>query len=311
MEQLQFLNNYDIIEVMEDGFLLRLYDDASNENIIFVTGRCNSNCIMCPSPTISRKKGEHTPLSSMLALAERLPSDVGHLTITGGEPFLAGEGLFQVLSLLKQNCPNTEYLILTNGRALAIKQYQSMLEQSVPDNTLFGIPIHASAPELHDHITQSPGSFLQTCAGVRYLLDHGMRVELRIVVSRLNLDDLASLAKMIANQFPDAAHVSIMGMEMTGSAFEHQDVVWVSYLQTFNRVREATDILMHSGIDVMLYNFPLCVVEKPYWPLCQKSISPDKVRFAEQCQSCSAKDICGGVFGGTIRLERQELVPII
>ena len=138
MEQLQFLNNYDIIEVMEDGFLLRLYDDASNENIIFVTGRCNSNCIMCPSPTISRKKGEHTPLSSMLALAERLPSDVGHLTITGGEPFLAGEGLFQVLSLLKQNCPNTEYLILTNGRALAIKQYQSMLEQSVPSMTQTG-----------------------------------------------------------------------------------------------------------------------------------------------------------------------------
>ena len=310
MEQLRLLNNFDVIEVFEHGLVIRLYDDSSSENLIFVTGRCNSNCIMCPSPTISREKGVHTPIETLISLAKRIPSDAGHITITGGEPFLIGESIFEVLSYLKNNAEENEYLILTNGRALAIPRYLEALVKNVPANTMLGIPLHASNAALHDQITQSPGSYLQTTSGLDQLLALGMTVEIRIVVSKRNLHDLSNLAALISKRFAAVSHVSIIGMEMTGSAFEHQDSVWVSYKDSFPDVKQAVNVLLQSGIDVMLYNFPLCTIEPNYWPLCKKSISPEKIRYGNECVNCRVKHICGGVFSGTIRLEKKELVPI-
>lgn len=311
MEQLQVFEDYDVIEVMADGTILRLYEDASNENLIFVTERCNSNCIMCPSPSLSRRKGFHTPLEVLLAQVDHIPSDTAHLTITGGEPFLIGQGIFSVFSKLRNHCEGTEFLILTNGRALALKNYQEKLLQTVPHNSMFGIPLHASTASLHDMITQAEGSFQQTVAGIDFLLQNGLCVELRIVVSRLNISDLPDLAAMIAERFQTVAHVSIMAMEMTGSAHENRKEVWVPYRAAFQSVSTAVDVLIAAGINVMLFNYPLCTVEPKYWPLCRKSISPEKVRFSEVCDNCKMRRSCGGVFGGTLLLEKAELEPVI
>ena len=66
-----------------------------------------------------------------------------------------------------------------------------------------------------------------------------------------------------------------------------------------------------KGTDVKLYNFPLCVVKKEFWTLCEKSISPDKVRFDETCENCKMRKACGGIFAGTISLEKGELRAIV
>ena len=311
LEQLLALGDYDVIEVREDGTIIRLYQDNSTDNIVFITERCNSNCIMCPSPTSFRRKGFHVPVKLLLAMIEHIPSDAVHLTITGGEPFLIGKDIFSVFAKLKEHCDNTEILILTNGRALAVKSYQDNLLQTIPDNTMFGIPIHASSAKMHDMITQVPGSFQQTIAGLDFLLCNGMCVEIRIVVSRINVYDLPSLATMIAERFPSVAHVSIMAMEMTGSAHENRKEVWIPYRESFQYVSTAVEILVTAGINTRLYNYPLCTVEPKYWPLCKKSISPEKIRYSNVCEDCKIRSSCGGVFGGTLLLEKAELEPVI
>lgn len=52
-------------------------------------------------------------------------------------------------------------------------------------------------------------------------------------------------------------------------------------------------------------------MKKEYWTLCEKSISPDKVRYAETCENCKMKNACGGVFAGTMSMEKGELRAII
>ena len=37
---------------------LNINDDSSLDNYFFVTSKCNSNCVMCPSPDLFRKSGE-------------------------------------------------------------------------------------------------------------------------------------------------------------------------------------------------------------------------------------------------------------
>lgn len=304
-------HNYDVCEVWPDGRIYRYYDVCSIDNYFFVTGKCNSNCVMCPSADYSRKNGIDADVPNLIEIAKHIPSDAVHLTITGGEPFVAGEPIFEFIEYLRDKFTRTEFLFLTNGRVFVIDSVINKFAEVMPNNSIIGIPIHGSNEKTHDEITQVSGSFNQTLLGIKKLLRKSIRVELRIVVSALNKDDIANIARIVVSEIPAVSYISIMAMEMTGSAFVNREKVWIPYSEAFKAIVEAIHIFFKAGIDVKLYNFPLCVVKKEYWTLCEKSISPEKVKYSEKCNECSMKAACGGVFGGTFMLEEEELHPVI
>ena len=98
-EGLLRFGNYDVCSIYDDGALRSRYSDKSNDNYFFVTGKCNSNCVMCPSPEGSRRGALGANLADLTELAAHIPSDAPHLTITGGEPFMAGEKLFEFIGI--------------------------------------------------------------------------------------------------------------------------------------------------------------------------------------------------------------------
>lgn len=304
-------HNYDVYELWENGKLSGYYDDSSADNYFFVTAKCNSNCMMCPSPNISRQKGENISIDTLIEIAKHIPTDAPHLTITGGEPFMVGQDIFRFIKFLRDKLECTEFLFLTNGRIFAIDSYVQKFVEAAPRNSIVAIPVHGSRSIIHDTITQVSGSFVQTIQGIKNLLRSRIHVELRIVVNKMNVNDLCNIAKLISNEIPEIEYVSIMAMEMTGSARVNKDKVWISYLEAAQATEDATMVLLENGIDVKLYNFPLCSVKREFWTLCEKSISPNKVRYADICDSCKMRKSCGGVFAGTIYLERGELKAII
>lgn len=305
--QLLKCNNYDVFEIWDNGVMIRRYDDKSDDNYFFITNVCNSNCIICPSSEASRRKTAETDMNSLMEIARHIPSDTPHLTITGGEPFMVGEKIFPFINFLKEKFTNTEFLFLTNGRVFAISRYVDMFKESMPFNSITAVPIHGSCGEIHDKISQTKHSFLQAKQGVKNLLRKDIKVELRLVVNRLNIDDFENIANLIINEFKGISYVSIMAMEMTGCARTNKDKVWIPYRKSFGTISGAIHTLISSGVDVKLYNFPLCTVNRAYWTLCKKSISPNKVMYADICKSCRHKKGCGGVFAGTFQIERNEL----
>lgn len=311
IELLKKAGNYDVYGLSGNGRLIEYYDDRSIDNYFFITGKCNSNCVMCPSPDASRKKGESSSIENLIEIAKHIPSDTPHLTITGGEPFMVGKEIFRFILFLREKFTKTEFLFLTNGRIFALESYVEQLAECIPYDSVLGIPLHGSTAEIHDRITQAAVSFTQTVTGIRRLLKKGFRIELRIVVSRLNAEDMENIAELIATKMQGIFYVSIMAMEMTGSAYIHRDQVWIPYRQAAEKIENGIRILLENGIDVKLYNFPLCTVKREYWTLCERSISPDKVRYAQTCESCRMKKICGGVFAGTLGMEKGELKEII
>ena len=52
----EVLENYDVIEVQETGIVRIVYKDASTDNVLFITNKCNSNCIMCPDADSNRRR---------------------------------------------------------------------------------------------------------------------------------------------------------------------------------------------------------------------------------------------------------------
>lgn len=311
VEQLKQFNNYDVLDIWENGILNRRYNDKSDDNYFFVTGACNSNCVMCPSPDVTRKNISPTNMSDLIELARHIPSDTPHLTITGGEPFLVGESIFPFLQFLKENFPFTEFLFLTNGRIFAIERYVRQFVETVPYNSIVAIPVHGSCDSVHDAITRADGSFKQTMCGIKQLIKNNIRVEIRLVVSKLNIDDIDEIANLIISQLKGIEYVSVIAMEMTGNARVNKEQVWIPYKESVDLISDALRRMVENGVDVKLYNFPICTVQKPFWTLCEKSISSNKVRFAETCDDCKYKSACGGVFAGTFQLERNELKAIL
>lgn len=302
--------DYDIFQVDSRGNAYKYFNNASLDNAILVTNRCNSNCVMCPTAESIRKNGENYYGDELINIAKYFPDDVYHITITGGEPFLIGKSIFDLLYFLRENLPNTSYLLLTNGRIFSNKEYLNLFKQTCPRTLKLGIPIHGYNSETHDCITQAKGSFIQTFNGLLNLLSIGAKIELRIVVSKLNANFITNIAKLITENFLGVGCVNFIGLEMTGNAAKNKNRVWISYPDSFRASKEAIDLLIGAGIDVGLYNFPLCAVDKKYRSLCEKSISDYKIRYVEQCEKCYQKDACGGMFAGTVRHSKDDIIPL-
>ena len=304
-------NNYDVFESYEDGTFIRVYDNTSDENTFFITEKCNSNCIMCPMPEECRRRGNTSNIETLIEIANHIPDDIDYITITGGEPFIVGKKIFELLEVCRDRFNNTDFQILTNGRIFAIKEYCNLLIDKMPNYTTIGIPIHGSCEEVHDMITQSPKSFNQTLKGIKNLLKNKVNIEIRIVISKLNIMDISNISELIVNEINDVNHICIMAMEMTGSAYTNREKIWIGYKEAFKEIKSAIDNLINAGINVRLYNFPLCTVEDKYRTLCCRSISSWKVRYGEVCDKCRLKELCCGVFAGTILLESGELEAIV
>lgn len=304
------LSDGDALVNLSDGNLRVLFQSTSSDNAIIVTEKCNSNCIMCPVPESMRRYTDDIDVQDLIEQTRYISVDVDHITITGGEPFIAGKKLFKILKELKEFHNEIDYLLLTNGRAFADTAYAREFEVAQPSRMIVGIPIHGADAKTHDWITQSPGSFEQTILGIRHLLCLGCSVEIRFVISKLNMNSITQMARLVASELKGIVGVKFMGLEMTGNAACNTDQVWLPYQDAFEASRLGIDLLLMQGVDVELYNFPLCMVDKRYWFLCRKSITGFKVRYYDDCTACCVKDACGGIFLGTKRLV-NKVMPIM
>jgi His-Xaa-Ser system radical SAM maturase HxsC len=304
------LHDYDVVEIKDSGFCSRKYQANSNDNAIVVTSLCNSNCLMCPSPRAARDNGLISKIEDLCALIEYIPPDAPHLTITGGEPTLLRDDFFTLMACLNQNLPQTNLLYLTNARAFSNKNYAKRFCSLSTDLTRIAIPLHASSHELHDAIACAKESFNQTVAALVNIASSKAEIEVRVVVSKLNLSDLDNVADFLIQKIPRITCVNYIALEMSGSAALHQEEIWLDYKEAFGKIKEGILKLVKNEIDVNLYNFPLCAVEKGFWGISRQSISDYKVRYASECADCQVQEICGGQFASTLAGGYFSVSPI-
>lgn len=285
---------------MENTGICYLFYQSHAEEATLVTGlACNTNCLMCPVSEQSRRHAKLTPLTELKEQLRYFGTDVPHITITGGEPTLLRMGLVELFRTAKQLCPCAELLLLTNGRAFVVASYTQALGHLLTAQDQIAIPIHGSTSTLHDAITQVSGSWQQTMEGLHHLAKYPVRIEIRIVVSKQNLSDIDAIVDLVLH-LPRVTIVHFIGLEMCGNAIKNKEQIWVDYAQAAAACEPGIQKLMSAGIDVGLYNFPLCTVRHQDWTLCRNSISDYKIRYASACASCSVQLICSGVFDSTL-----------
>lgn len=304
------LTSGNIVSISANGYFFVIHEKGAGEIDIFMTNQCNSNCVMCPLSENVRKKKNEEHLEWLREYINILPEDIKYINVTGGEPTLGKDNFIEIMATLIGKFAYSDFQLLTNGRSMADKVFLQKVLKVTPKGMRFAIPLHASFPELHDKITQSKGSFVQTDRGIKNLLKERQKVEIRIVVSKKNIDYLRETAQYIANSYKGVFCVNFIGMEMMGNAAINRESLWVDYSEVFQKSKAAIDLLVKAGIDVQLYNFPLCALDRGYWHIAAKSITDYKVRFMDECEECFVKEICGGFFYSTKQVMNPQVLPI-
>ena len=144
------------------GLVRSLYRPYELHHHLFVTERCNSNCLMCSQPPKDRDDVEALTERN-LELIDLIAPYPPYLTITGGEPTLLGDNLFRLITQLKFSMPETELHMLTNGRTFAWPEYTRRFADLDHPKISLGIPLYSDFAGAHDYVVQAKGRLRSDC----------------------------------------------------------------------------------------------------------------------------------------------------
>lgn len=165
-------------------------------NIAFeLTDRCNLACCYCYN--IWKIPGaEHKPFNSYKKAIQVLKhlfsrSDIGNVTLTGGEPFMA-ERVVEIALYCRME--GKKVTIISNGFKGTVAQYKNLLNMGI---TLFEFPIHSADESVHDSITQVKGSWRKSIDSMRAIQRMGGYPVPVIVLTKHNVEVLEDTLNFI------------------------------------------------------------------------------------------------------------------
>lgn len=282
----------DVVIINKDGEIIFLFEIQSRHNAIFATERCNHRCIMCPQPPVE-KEIDKTPFNiKLISLIDKNTCEIG---ITGGEPTLIGDKLFDLIKQIQKYQPNAAISLLSNGVRFADKSYAMKLAQCNHHDLQIDVPIFSDIADEHNRIVGAK-TFYKTVQGLYNLALFHQKIGLRIVVHRQTYKRLPQLADYIYHNFPFVCQVAFLQMETVGNANSNLADIWIDPFDYNDQLKEAVEILDQRGIRTYIYNAQLCVLPESLWPFAQNAISDWKDTYLPICNECNLKEKCGGLF---------------
>jgi His-Xaa-Ser system radical SAM maturase HxsC len=303
----EHLSDGDVVYVSPTGFVMTLYRRDSPHNFILVTEQCNSFCLMCSQPP--KQINDFDRLSDHLRLIDLIDPATAELGITGGEPTLFKDEFLRLIAYCKSKLPQTALHVLTNGRLFYYREFARKLGEIDHPDLMLGIPLYSDVDSEHDYVVQAKGAFEETVLGLHNLSRYGVPIEIRVVIHQQTYRRLPQLAEFIARNFPFAAHVALMGLEMFGFVHRNFDELWIDPHDYQAELRQATDTLFLAGMNVSIYNHQLCVLDRRLWPFARKSISDWKNIYLEECGQCAVRERCGGLFQSAAKKHSAYIKP--
>jgi His-Xaa-Ser system radical SAM maturase HxsC len=274
----------------QSNSLIRLIRPYANSNTILLTERCDQACVMCSQPPKNKNYEYYDLYKEAIMLA---PRNI-QIGISGGEPTLYKEALFNFLLEISHIRPDVKFHILSNAQHFSERDTQSL--EQLKNNILWGIPMYSHNYVEHDKIVCKEGAYHNLLTGINILLKSGSKIELRTVILQQNYKSLSGLADFISRHIPDIDIWAIMQLERIGFAKMNWDHIFYDSSIDFGFIENALSIANQNNVKFGLYNFPLCTVTPKWRDFSFKTISDWKNKYLTVCDHCSLKNDCGGFF---------------
>ena len=272
--------------------------------------QCNNNCVMCTNPTeffLSRprrysfggqKKKLDDYLSGRTDAYVKNPSKGDYFLFTGGEPTLHPRFL-ELIRHFRGRLPGADLRLLTNGRRFQYGDFTARFLDCAGEPFMTAVSLHGCGPKGHDSITRTPGSFLQTVAGLHNLLalkPAGHLLEVRLVLHKMSIRGLAGILTFLLKEFPETGgyRLALIFFESEGQAEAAMDSLWLTLTEAASAILKNRKLLARFAAP-RLYHFPLCVLGKPLRRLAEVTLPEDERVYGGKCAVCAQRRSCVGL----------------
>ncbi len=212
---------------------------------------CNNRCLFCVQGDKRFQVVDKTD-EEVKGNIRKARSSCDIVTFTGGEPTLR-KGLVDFIRLAAELRFKT-IQIQTNGRMFAYLDYCKSLIAAGANE--FSPALHGHVPELHDYLTNAPGSFRQVVAGIKNLKSLGQRVITNTVITKPNYRHLPEIARLLSGLKVDQFQFAFV--HATGSARKNFDSIVPRKTLVEPYLKEALAVGIKNGISVMAEAMPFC-----------------------------------------------------
>ncbi len=280
---------------------------------IFIGFWCNLRCRHC-SVEFHKTQPDLTA-NEIYAEIDRYQSLInGRLVITGGEPTIRKD-LPDIIAYAR-TAGFRKIHLQTNATALSHRPLVAQLVNAGLTSTL--VSLLGPTAEIHDAMTERPGSFYKTVKGIANLIDYGMQVSTNSVITKINLPHLEKLAQYITRNFPNIHTICFSYPQAAGGVLNDFDGITPSLSETVQYLLPALSIVKKGGYWTWVSDFPLCYLpgyeehSSHIFPRLAITSDPDPTSNADAildleghlrqvkvknatCQKCALDEICIGV----------------
>jgi MoaA/NifB/PqqE/SkfB family radical SAM enzyme len=281
-------------ELFQDDVYRRDGGVAVPARIVRINFRCNQACHFCFVST-------HLPTASDDAV-EKAIVDIarrgGVLVLSGGEPTLNPRLLDYVRLGKREGAVEIE--LQTNAMNLAGDALAARLKDAGVDQAF--ISLHGSTAAISDAVTDAPGTFVKTVAGIDAVMQTGMRTRINFVFCETNYADFPRYVEMVSERWPGAGIVVSFVAGSTDVVPRSKRLIprYSDVLPSLARgIRRAEELgTTISGFESMC-GIPLCLVPTDlvkYFDLAEIPEEFDRGEFMES-DACTHCDLLGRCFG--------------
>ena len=283
---------------------------VAEEHIIRVSFHCNQACRFCFVSTHLPRQ-EDTRIEH--AIDQAVTADA-RITFSGGEPTLHPRLVDFVARARRGSAAPIE--LQTNATRLAQPGLAKELAEAGLDEVF--ISLHASTAELSDRITEAPGTFIQTVAGIDAIVPLVPKVTLHYVICNRNANHMAEWIRWVSHRWP-TVRVNFSFVGLISDVVPRDADLLPRYSDVLPQLEDALvqaeELNLAIGQFHSMCGIPLCMapeVTQSYLSLADidQSLGLDEFIQPEPCQSCELQTKCFGIRKGYARLHgTAELVP--
>lgn len=266
---------------------------------------CDNKCIMCTNPDSLRRAD--LSFYSLLKLRESInspelrfcgeikPCGEHDYYFSGGEPLL-NKNLLQIMRWVCRSRRLPRITLLTNGRGFASRAFAADFFSCLPDLCV-SVSLCSAKPEIHDRITGVKGSCRQTASGILNAAackTAGQILEIRIVLTRINLHDVADTLNWINCNVGSADRVVLVYPLYKGLARKNLKKIAISYDDCLPVLKTITDSGLCDG-RLYFYHFPFCKLPRQARANAVKSLPDKELVSVKNCKGCRLQGKCPGI----------------
>lgn len=295
----------------------------ANIGYIQVVRHCNHFCGFCSNPTTPYT---HDFASMKVLVDDFVARDYFGVILTGGEPSLHPE-LPDICRYATDQ--GLHVRMITNGTRLADRKFaQAMAEAGLK---LVHVSVYSLIPEIEDRLRGTTGTLDKALAAIRNAHEFGVEVNINCVINKLNADHLDHNIRYFIEHHPYIRHFVWNNLDPSmGRAEVNQDQFTPRLADFELSLHRALRLLHRSGRTFRVEKVPLCYMTEFAWASTEtRKIVKSEERivhflddkqtvrqtewghlYAEVCESCSLRSICGGLFDRGEAYDPAELHPV-